>query len=216
MFNITMIWKRLSAMAIVMLSVAVLVLALSPTAAADLFDKKTIVTFSGPVEIPGKVLPAGTYVFKLLNSASNRNIVQVFDKDEKQVFATILAISAYRLQPTGDTVIRFEERPSDSPQALKAWWYPGDQYGQQFVYPHRRAVQLARQNRESVLSMKDEMTRNILAPNSGINSESVKSLQNTPVNAVNPAGKDVEMEQALGGQKPNQAGTAQASAAPHK
>ena len=74
------------------------------TANADQFNKKTIFTFSAPIEIPGSsgpmVLPAGTYVFKLLDSLSNRHIVQVFNKDENHVYATILAIPNYRLEPT--------------------------------------------------------------------------------------------------------------------
>jgi hypothetical protein len=92
------------------LCVVTLGVGLTPKAAADERDKKTIVTFSAPVEVPGKALPAGTYVFKLLDSTSNRNIVQIFDKDEKQLLATILAIPDYRLKPTDKPVIRFEER----------------------------------------------------------------------------------------------------------
>src|ERR1700720_3721429 len=68
----------------------------APPASADQSDKKTVFTFSAPVEIPGKVLPAGTYVFKLLDSTSNRDIVEIFDKDEKKLYATLLAIPDYR------------------------------------------------------------------------------------------------------------------------
>lgn len=126
-----------------LLFVAIFGFALGPSARADEWNKKTIVTFSGPVEIPGKVLTPGTYVFKLLNSASNRNIVQVFDEEEKNLQATILAIPDYRLKPSDKPVIRFEERPAGTPEAIKAWFYPGDVYGQQFVYPQTRAVELA-------------------------------------------------------------------------
>src|SRR5271166_5578956 len=86
---------------------------LAPSAKADDWNRKTVVTFSGPVEIPGVhltgwgVLPAGTYVFKLLDSQSDRHIVQIFDKDETKVLATILAIPNYRLQATDQTVITF-------------------------------------------------------------------------------------------------------------
>lgn len=120
-------------------------------ARASQWNKKTIVTFAQAVEIPGgKVLPAGKYVFKLLDSMSNRNIVQIFNEDETEVFATILAINNYRLEPTGETVMEFKERPGNQPQALRAWFYPGDTYGQEFAYPKARAMQLAEASNEVV------------------------------------------------------------------
>src|SRR5688572_15561209 len=79
---------------------------LAPSAKADDWNRKTVVTFSGPVEIPGVhlagwgVLPAGTYVFKILDSQSDRHIVQIFNKDETTIYATILAIPNYRLKAT--------------------------------------------------------------------------------------------------------------------
>jgi len=104
---------------------------LLPTARADEFNKKTVLTFSGPVEIPGVhmkgwgVLPAGTYVFKLMDSQSDRHIVQIFSEDEKTVYATILAVPNYRLKSTDKTTITFRERPAGEPEALRAWFYPG-------------------------------------------------------------------------------------------
>jgi hypothetical protein len=110
---------------------------------ADEWNKKTIVTFNVPVELPGVALPAGTYVFKLMDSPSNRNIVQVFNADETRVLATILAIPNYRLEPAGETVLRFEERPSNTPEAIRAWFYPGNNFGQEFVYPKKQGSELA-------------------------------------------------------------------------
>src|SRR4051794_35402409 len=92
--------------------------ALSGAAVADDWNRKTVITFSGPVEIPGvhtpgmAVLPAGTYVFKILDSQSDRHIVQIFDKTETTIYATILAVPNYRLQATDKTVITFRERPA--------------------------------------------------------------------------------------------------------
>src|SRR5512133_3052483 len=100
---------------------------LAPGAKADDWNRKTTVTLSGPVEIPGvhltgwSVLPAGTYVFKILDSQSDRHIVQIFNKDENIVYATILAIPNYRLKATDKTVITFRERPAGQPEALRAW-----------------------------------------------------------------------------------------------
>lgn len=107
----------------------------APVAKADEWDKQTVLTFNEPVEIPGKVLPAGTYVFKLADSQSDRNVVQVYTEDQKQLLATIIAIPAYRIEPTDKTLVTFDERPSGSPEALHKWFYPGDTYGLEFVYP---------------------------------------------------------------------------------
>src|ERR1019366_9889326 len=101
----------------------------SPGAKADEWNNKTVITFSGPVEIPGVhltgfgTLPAGTYVFKMLDSQSDRHIVQIFSQDKTHVFTTILAIPNYRLKTTDKTTITFSERPAGQPEALRAWFY---------------------------------------------------------------------------------------------
>jgi hypothetical protein len=110
---------------------------LGPGVSADSWNKKTIVTFSDSVEIPGQVLPAGTYVFKLADS-TNRHIVQIWTGDESQILATIMAIPNYRPDPPDQTIFEFDERPGNSPMALHSWFYPGDNTGQQFVYPQYR------------------------------------------------------------------------------
>ena len=125
------------------LALTLLVVTLTPGARADEWNKKTVMTFSQPVEIPGQILPAGTYTFVLLDSPSDRHIVQIFDADGSHLIATVLAINNYRLRPTGDTVVKFAERAGDNPEALKGWFYPGDNFGQEFVYPKQRAIELA-------------------------------------------------------------------------
>ena len=87
-----------------------------------------------------QILPAGTYVFKLLDNGGDRNIVQVSNQAEDHVFTTILAIPNYRLQPTGKTVMTFKERGEGQPEAIRAWFYPGKEWGQEFVYPKARAL----------------------------------------------------------------------------
>ena len=108
--------------------------AVPPRAKADEWNRKTIVTVNAPVELPGVVLPAGTYVFQLLNSPSDRDIVEVFNQAESHIYATIMAIPDYRLEATNETIITLEERPKDSPEAIKEWFYPGDPNGLEFVY----------------------------------------------------------------------------------
>ena len=116
---------------------------LAPSARADEWNKKTIITVNQPFQVPHMVLPAGTYVMKLLDSPSDRHIVQIFNKDENHLYTTILAIPNARLEPTGKTVITFWETPPGQPQALRAWFYPGDLYGQEFAYPKSTATQIA-------------------------------------------------------------------------
>ena len=124
-------------------SVGVLGIALAPTARADEWNKKTIMTVNESIQVPNKVLPAGKYVIKLLDSPSDRHIVQIFNADETHLETTILAIPNYRLQPTGKTVFTFWETPPGQPKALRAWFYPGDNFGQEFAYPKSAAVQIA-------------------------------------------------------------------------
>ncbi|MCC6390302.1 MAG: hypothetical protein IT167_06850 [Bryobacterales bacterium] len=164
---------------------ATLGLMFTPSAKADEWNEKTIVTFNQPVEIPGRVLPAGTYVFKLLDSQADRNVVQIFNKDENHVYATILAIPDYRMEPKGKTVITFEERRAGAPEAIRAWFYPGRNYGEEFVYPKLKAVELAKANTEHVLSMPNELAS---APKA-------QELKKAPVTAIEHSGNEVTLAQ---------------------
>src|SRR5580692_9897685 len=105
-----------------MLLVGLAAMTITPAVKADDWNQKTVFTFSGPVAIPGQVLPGGTYVFKLLNSSSNRHIVQVFNKDENHVYGTFLAIPDYHMHPPSQPLIKFHERAEGEPQAIKAWF----------------------------------------------------------------------------------------------
>jgi LPXTG-motif cell wall-anchored protein len=112
-----------------------LAFAVTPAARADEWNKRTLLTVHEAIQVPNHVLPPGKYVMKLLDSPSNRNIVQIFNGDETHLITTILAIPDYRLEPSGRTVLTFWEMPPGQPKALRAWFYPGDSYGQEFVYP---------------------------------------------------------------------------------
>jgi hypothetical protein len=155
----------------------------SNSANATTWNKATKITFSQPVEVAGIVLPSGTYWFELFDSSSNRNIVQIWTADRMNLITTILAIPNYRLTPSGDTVIKFSERPIGTPEAIKAWFYPGDGYGQEFVYPKTRATLIAQNNDEPVLSVRDDQAT---AP----------VLAQAPVKEVEPSGEEVEVAQA--------------------
>lgn len=106
----------------------------APGARADQWDKKTIVTFGEDVEIPGQILPAGTYVFRLADNLTDRHIVQIWTADQSQILATIMTIPNTRLESRSRSVFEFDERPTGTPMALKAWLHPGDTTGEELVY----------------------------------------------------------------------------------
>lgn len=113
-------------------------------AQADQWDKRTILTVDQPIQVRDTYLPAGKYVLKLLNSNSDRHIVQIFNGDQTHIIDTVLAIPNYRLEPTGHSQFLFWETPQGSTKALRAWFYPGDNFGQEFPYPkHLRSVETA-------------------------------------------------------------------------
>jgi len=140
------------------------------------------------------VLPAGTYVFRVMDSASDRHIVQIFSKDELTVYATILAIPNLRLKPTDKTVITFRERPAGQPQALRAWFYPGKMWGEEFVYPKAQAFELAKVGTSTVLEMPASVTVEAAKPEEP---RFVEELKRAPVTAVKPTGEEVEIAQAV-------------------
>ena len=111
-------------------------------ARADEWNKKTYITTSQSIEVPGAVLPPGRYVFKLLDSPSNRHIVQILNDRENHVFATNLAIPKERMVPADKTILTFYEVPGGGPEPVRSWFYPGDLIGQEFVYPANRMAEI--------------------------------------------------------------------------
>jgi hypothetical protein len=158
---------------------AALLLALAlPTLRADELTKRTVVTVNDTIQLPNVVLQPGTYVFKLLDSPSNRDIVQIFDKDETHLITTILALPNYRLQPTGKTVITFWETPAGTPAAVRAWFYPGDNYGQEFVYPKNLSTEIAATNKTSVPTT---------------TAESAEDFKTAPVTSTDQSGQQTDL-----------------------
>jgi len=152
---------------------------LMPSARADEWNKQTFLTFSGPVQVPGATLPAGTYMFKLADLQGNRHIVQIFDKDGTKLYTTILAIPDQRVEPSDKPVVMFGETPAGTPAAIKAWFYPGDTIGDEFVYPRREAVQIARSTHQSVLARGDESS----------------DMKSTEVSRIDESGNPVSADQ---------------------
>jgi len=127
-----------------------------PQVRADEWNKKTIVKITEPMEVPGATLQPGTYVFKLVDLAAERHVVTIMNEDQNQTFATIIAIPNYRLEPKDKSTFLFWETPAGQPRALRAWFYPADNFGQEFVYPKNRASQIAQVTHQEVPSQPAE------------------------------------------------------------
>jgi hypothetical protein len=187
-------------------SLALVALVFAANVRADTFDKKTVITFSDPFEVPGvdaQILPAGTYVFKVFESFGDRNIVQIFNADETHLFTTILAINNYRLKPTEKTVMTFKERGEGQPEAIKAWFYPDNAFGQEFVYSKKRALELAKIVKEPVLAMPIET--NTVPP--------AAVLKTIKLEAIQPTGEEAPVAEVVQAQ-PKEAAVAPPAAAP--
>jgi len=170
---------------LVMFAVSLLVATFAAGAGADTqFNKRTTVTFTQPIEIPGQVLPSGTYTIELYESFGNRHIVRIYNADRSKLIATVLAIPNQRLSPTGDNVMKFSERPGSAPDALKAWFYPGDNFGQEFVYPKGRAVELAQVTHEPVPAVETAPT-------------TVEEMKTAPIVAETPEKTEVPIPEAM-------------------
>ncbi len=176
---------------------------LIPNAQADDWNRKTVISFSAPVEIPGVhlagwgVLPAGAYVFKILDSQSDRHIVQIFNQDETTIYATILAIPNYRLKATDKTVMTFRERPAGEPEALRAWFYPGRNWGDEFVYPKAKAMELAKTANTPVLFTPFEIPLEAAEPINSAVAPVVVEMKRAPILAVQPTGEEVQLAEVV-------------------
>jgi hypothetical protein len=148
------------------------------------YDKRTVITFNEPVMIAGVpvvTLEPGQYVIKLVNHDHSRNIVQIFNGRENKLFTTVLAIPNYRLFPTDKTTFGFWETPRGNPIALRAWFAPADNWGQEFVYPKGLAAKMARDTGETVLTT---------------SAETVAEFDTAPVAEVTKAGVEQPLEAA--------------------
>jgi hypothetical protein len=131
---------------------ALLVAVLSPGAHADEWNRKTYLTFSGPVEMPGVTLPAGTYTFELADPDAAHHVIRVTQKDTNRHMGLFMAIPMDRVEAPESPVIMFTERPKGAPEAIQAWFYPGERTGEEFVYPPAQAARIAAANGTTVLA----------------------------------------------------------------
>ena len=149
---------------------------------ADAWNKKTELTVHERIQVPGATLTPGKYVVKLVDSQANRHIVQFTNETEDRVISTVLAIPNQRLEPTGESEFSFYEGTGGGAPALRAWFYPGDTFGQQFAYPKRKAMELASATGETVPALAGR------DPNAAVTTVSPDEAETEA--AAPPAGRD--------------------------
>ena len=147
----------------VLCGAAILAACLAPAAHADEWTKLTYFTFSAPVEMPGMVLPAGSYKFELADPDATRRVVRISEKEGGKVYGIFLSIPDQKLEASDKPIVMFREAPAGAPEAVKAWFYPGETTGYEFVYPHDQALKIAKATHASVLTAKGEVTGTTLA-----------------------------------------------------
>jgi hypothetical protein len=131
----------------------------TPASAQEPVNQITYFTFSAPFELPGgKTLPAGKYVFKIVDSPSNRHIVHIMSEDQQTMHATVMAIPAQRMEPADEPEVRFMEAEANAAPAIRTWWYPGRSIGHEFIYPKDHARRLAARQSEGVLTTAGDTT----------------------------------------------------------
>jgi hypothetical protein len=126
------------------------VLFLEVAARADEADQSIKITFNQPIEIPGQVLPAGTYLFKLADP-NELNLVRIFNSEGTRLYATLQTVTAERSKPTGDTVVVLAEQPNGRPETLVKWFYPGNPSGHELVYSKQEEQQLAQDRQQTIV-----------------------------------------------------------------
>jgi hypothetical protein len=130
---------------------------------ADEVDQATTITFSAPIEIPGQILPAGSYLFKLANGGSDGNIVQIFNADRTVLYATLQTIPAVRHEATGHTVVVAAEQGAGQPDALLKWFYPGRETGNEFLYPQQKEKELVQDKQQTVVANQPTVSNSDIA-----------------------------------------------------
>jgi hypothetical protein len=123
-----------------------------PAARADERNQSIKITFSQPVQIPGRVLPAGTYWFVLPDDITQRHQVRIFDAGRTMLYVTLFTIDSDRPQPTDKTAVTLAQRGSAQPQAIVSWFYPGNTIGHEFLYPKQMRKELAKDKQNTIVS----------------------------------------------------------------
>jgi len=139
--------------------VAVVAALTAGVALAQTHDKRTVFTFNRPIALPGVTLPAGEYLFRLVDTNTTRKVIQVLSGDGKTPYAMLHSIPDVRVEASHNPEVRFLETAKGNPSAVKTWWYPGERIGYEFIYPKEQARLLAKESTEPVLTTRVETAK---------------------------------------------------------
>jgi|ERR1700739_558711 hypothetical protein len=117
---------------------------------ADETDQATKITFSKPIAIPGRVLSAGSYLFKV--DPDDSDLVRIYSADGMRYYAGLQTIPTDRIQPAGHTVITLAKQPGGQPDALVKWFYPGNTTGHEFLYSNQKEQQIAQGRQQTIVA----------------------------------------------------------------
>jgi hyperosmotically inducible protein len=161
---------------------------------ASQWNKLTRLTVNDSIAVPGAVLQPGEYVVKLADSPANRHIVRFMNGDQTEVIATVLAVPNKRMQPTGDTELSFYETPAGEPVALRAWFYPGDTFGQEFVYPESQAKRISGKTNRNVPATEDRLEATMRDRKATRDSGPPTDFESARIYSWGPQGRRDELE----------------------
>jgi hypothetical protein len=127
-----------------------LALFLELAAHADENLQETEITFNQPVQIPGQILPAGTYLFKQING-EELDVVQIFSSNRRHVYATLQTTPTQRREVADETTVTLAAQGSGKPIVLLKWFYPGEETGHEFVYSNQLEKEMAQDKQQTVV-----------------------------------------------------------------
>jgi hypothetical protein len=189
--------KRLSFLGIAT-PLVLLLLAAAPTVFSDDYDKKTDVTIDRPIQVPGATLQPGKYMFILMNSSSNRHIVEIKSEDGKKLYATTFTTAAQRITPTAKVALTFYEMPAGTPDAVRQWFWPGDTEGEEFLYTHQQAAEIkaARHQTEAVAETNEQPPAVSTQSSETTDQQSAQQVAEQPAQTQSPA-QSIESQQTV-------------------
>jgi len=143
--------KKFSVADPIVVGFAILITVVCATAGPS--SRRSKITFTGSIRVPGATLSAGTYYFST-PSPDARTLVRV-ENENRELVAQFMGLSDYRRE-SGHTVIIIFGDHECGPKAIKSWFYAGGSSGIRFVYSEQEAALIAASCNEPVPETHDK------------------------------------------------------------